>query len=317
MSQEEDDAENALVAELRALAGGPEGDRFVLTHRGRSITVTHNSGSSSNVTFRASYDAAARADHPALTGAGASEGTYRAPPRSDQQALIAPRPLAIVLRTRPREGLPTAYVTGDRAFDGSVFVDTPTTNQAVLAAVLGPEVRAAVLALFELDFHRITIDDEGFLDGSDVVEAYLWTFASSEPPRARAARGLDAFVSLLDHLPKITASGEGPAFPKTPVWVNVSGWLGLAGVLAWLPVGFFVDKVTQSQDGAPLAIATLLALASGLLCQWIVASTLRRQLGMPHDGSFARVFFSRIKVFFGAAAFVFFIVSLGFVLGAK
>jgi hypothetical protein len=35
---------------------------------------------------------------------------------------------------------------------------------------------------------------------------------------------------------------------------------------------------------------------------------------MPHDGSFVRVFFGRIKVFFGAAAVVFFAVMLGVLL---
>ena len=152
MSREEDDAENALVAELRALAGEPAGDRFVVSRRGRSITVTHDGGSSSSLTLRASYDAVARA------AADTNEGTYRGSPRVDR-ALVAPRPLAIVLRKDAPRGIRTAYETGDRRFDDAVFVDTPTTNPTVLAAVLGPEVRAAVLTLFELGFLRVTIDD--------------------------------------------------------------------------------------------------------------------------------------------------------------
>jgi hypothetical protein len=292
MSQEEDDAENALVAELRALAGGPEGDRFVISRRGRSITVTHNSGSTSSLTLRASYDAAARAD----------------------QGLVAPRPLDIVLRSDAPHELPTAYRTGDARFDGAVFVDTPTTNQQVLAVVLDAEVRAAVLALFALDFHRVTIDTQCALDGADVVEAYLWTFASSEPPHARAARALDAFSDILDHLPKIASSGEEPAFPKTPLWVNLAGWFGVVGVLAFVPTWYFVRSQTRTEDDAPQSIAMLVAIVSGLIASRLARSALRRRLGVPHDGSFARIVFSRIKIFWGAAALVFYAAMLGVLL---
>ena len=297
MGQEEDDAENALVAELRALAGSPEGDRFVVSRNGRSIRVTHNSGSSSSLTLRASYDAVARA-HPS--------------------ALVAARPLAIVLRSdTPAHGIPTAYRTGDGRFDAAVFVDTPTTNREVLAAVLGPEARAAVLGLFAVGFHRVTIDDANPLDGSDVVEAYLWTFASSEPPRERAAQCLDAFTKLLDHLPKVTSSGEAPAEPKAPAWVRVSGFIGLIGVLAMVPAWILVGRVTGTQDDAPQSIALLASLACGLVAWWITRSTLIRQLGMPQTGSFLRVVSARIKVFFGVAAIVFLTAMLGVLLAHR
>lgn len=306
MSQEEDDAEYALVTELRALAGQREGDRFLISRRGRSITVTHNSGSTSSLTLRASYDAAA----------GTNDGPYRASPRM-HQALVAPRPLAIALRTDAPREIRTAYQTGDRRFDDAVFVDTATTNREVLAAVLGPEVRAAVLTLFELDFLRVTIDDRCPLDGADVVEAYLWTFASREPPRERAARAIDAFSDILDHLPKIASSGEEPALPKPAIWIGLSGWLGLVGVVALLPTGAIVAEKTKIDDGGPQAVALLLAIASGLIMSRVARSSLRRQLGMPQDGAFLRVGIARIKVFVGAAAIVFYAVIFGVLLAHR
>lgn len=316
MSREEDDAEASLVAELRALAGSPAGERFVVSWRGRSITVTHNAGSSSSVTLRARYDAVARSDHPALAAADTSEGTYRAPPRSDR-ALVAPRPLGIVLRNDAPRGLRTAYETGDRRFDDAVFVDTATTDREVLAAVLGPEVRAAVLALFELGFLRVTLDDWCPLDGPDVVEAYLWTFASREPPRERAARCLDVFVIILDHLPKLASSGDEPAPPKPPVWIGLSGWVGLMGVLAVAPTWWFVVKETGREDGAPQSIALLVAIASGLIASRVARPALIRELGVPQSGAFLRVASARIRVFLGAAALVFFAAMVGVLLAQR
>ena len=310
MSREEDDAENALVAELRALAGEPAGERFAVSRRGRSITVTHDGGSSSSLTLRASYDAVARA------AADTNEGTYRGCPRVDR-ALVAPRPLAIVLRKDAPRGIRTAYETGDRRFDDAVFVDTPTTNPTVLAAVLGPEVRAAVLTLFELGFLRVTIDDRCALDGPDVVEAYLWSFASSGPPRERAARCLDAFASILDHLPRIASSGDEPPLPEPPVWVGVSGWLGLVGALAVAPAWWFVANETRSEDDAAQSIALLAAIASGMIASRLARPALRRRLGMPQSGALLRVAVARIKVFLGAAALVFFAAMLGVLLAHR
>lgn len=308
MSREEDDAESALVAELRALAGSPTGDQFVISRRAHTITVTHNGGSSSNVRFRASYDAAARADHPAL--AAPSGGNYRAAPA--RQTIVAPRPLAIVLRNQAPLGVRTAHQTGDQRFDASVVVDTATTRADVFSAVLGPEMRAAVLTLFDLGFRSVSIDDRSVVDGSDVVEAYLWTFASSSPPAERAARCLDAFATILDHLPQIVASGEEPADPTPPIWVNVIGGLGLAALVGGAALGMLLDKHVQCGEGGcagpPLAIVAAIVL--GLVAQWVAASSLRMQLGMPQAGSFGRVAIARLKVFFGAASLVFFVAML-------
>jgi hypothetical protein len=219
-----------------------------------------------------------------------------------------------MLRTDAPTGIRTAYETGDRRFDDAVFVDTPTTRRDVLAAVLGPEVRAAVLTLFELGFLRVTIDDRCVLDGSDVVEAYHWSFTFRDPPRERAARCLDAFTSILDHLPKIASSGDEPELPKPSVWIRASGWVGLLGLLALEPTWWLVAKETRTVDDAPQSIALVAAVVIGLIASRVARSALRRQLGMPHDGSFVRVFFGRLKIFFGAAAVVFFAVMLGVLL---
>lgn len=304
MSREEDDAEIALVAELRALAGSPEGDRFVISRRGHSITVTHNSGSSSNVRLRASYDAAARADHPALAAPNA--GSYRAPP--PRQAIVAPRPLAIVIRNRVPVGARTAHVSGDPRFDASVVVDTATSRPDVLSAVLGAEVRASVLTLFDLGFRDVTIDDRSVVDGSDGVEAYLWTFASSVPPADHAARCLDAFATILDHLPQIASSGEEPLDPTAPIWVGVLGWLSLFAAPAG---GFFAAHTKCTEEGcAGPSIAILAAILSGLAAQLVARGTLREQLGMPQAGSFGRVALARLKVGIGVGSLVFFLAML-------
>ncbi len=95
----------------------------------------------------------------------------------------------------------------------------------MLRAVLDPEVRAAVLTLFELGFHRVKIDD-AIIEGPGHVEAYRWSFASPDPPAARGARCLAAFARVLDNLPAIAASGEAHASPQPDAWVRVLGWLG-------------------------------------------------------------------------------------------
>lgn len=291
MSQEEDDAESGLVAELRALAGAGAGarreeagdDGTFDVRRGRhTITVIHNSGSSSNLRLRVAYDDVARADHPALPNRG-SDGSYRQAP--SRGSLSAPRPLAIALDHETladalavAEGIRREHQTGDHAFDRAVFVGTPTTDDAVLRAVLNPEVRAAVLSLFALGFLRVTIDDAILPGSPGFVEAYLWSFASSDPPAERGARSLDAFVRLLDHLPAITPSTEAHAPPDAgSVLIRVLGWVGAVGVLAGALVWWLVMSSEQCMEGIALrehcgwssAISFLVAFAAGVIASLI------------------------------------------------
>lgn len=284
----------------------------MITRRRHSITVIHNAGSSSNLRLRASYDAAARADHPALASASGDAG-YRQPSRQSG-VLVAPRPLGIVLRSdRPKE-ISTAHETGDRAFDQAVFVDTATSDRAVLEAILGPELRAGVLALFELGFLRVTIDEEPPLGGPGAVEASLWSFASAEPPPQQAARCLDAFASILDNLPKISSSGEAPKGPAAPAWLTASTAVGLVGLLAIWPACWLAGKAKSADDGAPQAIALVAATLGGLIVSWASRGALTRHLGSPRAGATARILVGRVKIFLGAATLVFVAVLAGMLL---
>lgn len=315
MSLEEDDAENALVAELRALAGAgasASDDGSFEVRRGKHvITVVHHRGSSSSLMLRAVYDAVARADHPALVS---SEGAYREAPSRD--SLRAPRPLKILLHPETAADARAEHQTGDAVFDHAVFIETPTTNDAVLRAVLGPEVRAAVLALFELGFLRVSLDDAVLDELPGQVEAYLWTFASSEPPIARASASLDAFARILDHLPAIVSSREkhAPAL-SAPGWIRALGWVGVLGVLVGYPATSFLAKAAQCidvSDGASMreecasrfAIALLVAPIVGIIASFVVRPSLLRRFG-ERSGSFIPIALARLKVLLGSAVLTF------------
>lgn len=335
MSQEEDDAESALVGELRALAGAggrrddsDDGGRFELRWEGRTILVTHNAGSSSSLTLRVAYDDVAGAGHPALVGPSVGGGAYREAP--SRAPLRAPRPLAIALHhetpadTRAvAEGVRREHQTGDHAFDAAVFVDTPTTDDAVLAAVLGPEVRSGVLSLFALGFHRVVIDD-AILDGPGFVEAYLWSFASKDPPAERAARSLDAFTRVLDHLPAVTPSGEAHAPPHPGGWTRVLGWVGAVGLVAGAPAWWLVATAARCTEGWSLlpecashsAVALLVALVGGAIASRIARPGLIRRFG-ERSGSFVPIMVARAKVFAGAAVLVFFLLQAALLLAQR
>jgi hypothetical protein len=328
MSQEEDDAESALVAELRALAGDGAGDdgQFEVRWGGHTITVIHNSGSSSNVRLRAAYDDVARADHPALVSLSENDGSYRQAPSPG--SLRAPRPLAIALHHETpadaravAEGVRREHQTGDHAFDTAVFIATPTTNDAVLRAVLGPEVRAAVLSLFALGFLRVTIDD-AIIGDRGFVEAYLWSFTLRDPPAERGRRCLDAFARVLDHLPTITPSGEAHASPNPGGWIRFLGWVGVVGVLAGVPALWLgVAMSAQCTEDSPLrpeceaggSVALIAALVVGAIASWIARPALIRRFG-ERSGSFLPVAAGRLKVFAGCAVLAFFLLFFAFLL---
>lgn len=337
MSQVEDDAESSLVAELRKLAvagsrtdGSDDDGEFAVRWAGHTITVVHNGGSSSNLRLRAVYDHVARADHPALVRPSANDGSYRHAP--SRRSLRAPRPLAIALHHEtPKdaravaEGARREHQTGDLAFDTAVFVDTPTTDDAVLHAVLGPEVRAAVLSLFALGFLRVTIDDAIIPGRPGVVEAHLWSFALRDPPPERGARCLDAFARVLDHLPPIEPSGEEHVSPAPGGWIRVLGWVGGVGVLAAVPASWLVASSARCAEGSSLrphcesssAIALLVALVVGVVASFLARPALIRRFG-ERSGSFLPIAAARAKVFAGCAVLAFFVVffALVFALGA-
>lgn len=212
----EDSYESALVTELQALAGAASGTHeFAVVVGGQAMTVRYRqwSSSPSELSLAAPYDQAVRAG--------------RAAP------LVAVRPLAIELRPErgedraaKREGINREWQTGDPAFDAAVYVSTPTENAAVLAAVLGPEVRRAVLELFALGFRRVCVDDDG------VVRAEVTEFVIHAPQQGRGRLAVDAFSRVLSSLPAVVASGGSHPAPPFAGTTRTLGRLAvLFGVL--------------------------------------------------------------------------------------
>ncbi len=244
-----DTPESDLVRDLRQKAGKKSEDRFTVTHGDVVVGVSYSGGSSSSLSLHAKYDLHAKRDH----GDGRDGGSYRqtAVPR----ALVATRPMQIVLRPEAygdiqakEQGVNREHQTGDATFDDAVYVDSPTTENEVLRAILNPEVRAAVRDLFALGLRRITIDDT-----LSNVEAYVSEFATAQEKPNRAELMLDAFARLLSSVPAVRDSGAVHA--PAPF-----GWLtGLGGVLAAIlglgaiPLFFLIasgfDCTESSADG--------------------------------------------------------------------
>jgi hypothetical protein len=223
------DAEADLIEDLRAIAGVGATDGFVIELAPHPITVLYRSGSSSSLTLQARYDDVARDDLEQSAPAGlATRAGYRGSGRAPR--LVAVRPLAIKLRREDagdvvakREGINAEHQTGDADFDREIYVDTPTIDARVLGAVLGPAVRAGVLALFALGFQQVTIDDGG------LIEAHLSSFTERAPTPGRGRRAVAAFAEVLSALPLITPSGG--AHPALPVWARpLPLWVFIASV---------------------------------------------------------------------------------------
>lgn len=221
-----DDSESALVAELRGLArAAAHADSFVIARDRLRIEVSYSGGSSSSLTLTARYDDVARPVPPA------------AGYRDVVAALRAPRPMRITLRPEDgsdvaakREGVSVEWQTGDEEFDPRVYVETDTTEPAVLSAVLNAEVRAATLALIDLGFKTVILDDDG------EVIARVVEFVQRVPRPKRGQRAIDAFARLLSNLPSVTHVHA----PREPV--PLLGWtrlLGVIGAIGWgLNVGY-------------------------------------------------------------------------------
>ncbi len=216
---------------------------FVVRHGGYAIRVEYSAGSSKDLSLHADYDTVARADHADARG-------YRA---GAVRPLAAPRPLAIELRREDgghvaarARGLNVEWQSGDVAFDRAVYVDTPTTDPEVLAAVIGPEVRRAVCELLALGFLTVSIDDDG------AVCACITEFTTMDRPRAnRGADALSAFAHIHANLPAIATSGR--TVRHRPL-VGVTIGLALVGAAGWGCNYFYLNAVLAiSRDAWDLA----------------------------------------------------------------
>ncbi|MBK8259484.1 MAG: hypothetical protein IPK82_43360 [Polyangiaceae bacterium] len=197
------DVESALMIELRALAGVPEGQtQFLLTRRGVQISVTYSGGSSSSITFSAAYGR-----YGARTGVvAAGYRTWSQPPR-------APRPLQIELRRETAwnvknkaAGIDREVQTWDPEFDKSVYIDTSAPDNAVSFVLSQQPARtAAITLLVQEQFGSITIDDS---EGR--ITASLTTFVVVAPKPNRGAFLADTFATLVLNLPTIEGYGTKP-----------------------------------------------------------------------------------------------------------
>lgn len=98
----------------------------------------------------------------------------------------------------------------------------------MLAAVIGPEVRAGAVELLRLGLRSVSIDDDGRVEASLAANE----LASS----AVAERVLVAFERILGSLPRVTHSGK--AHPAQPLSA-LTKVLGLVGAVGWATnVGF-------------------------------------------------------------------------------
>ena len=258
--------ESALVAELQALANVPPGTgSFAIRCSAGTVTVVYKqfSSSPSELTLEARYDDVARVV-PTLPN-------YRDLPAG--APVVATRPMDIHLRhedgedrAAKDEGLNVEWQTGDRAFDEAVYVSTPGHGAEVLSAVLGPDVRGAVMSLFGLGFRKVSIDDHG------VVRLELTEFVVTRPREGRGRDAMDAFGRLLTNLPVVTASGASHApipFARTTAAFSYTAlFFGLVFFFSSV-VPFVYPSIVETPlrfaSGAGAVAASCVAIALGIL----------------------------------------------------
>jgi hypothetical protein len=281
--------ESDLVKELRALAGVKGSpDDFVLVLEGVRIRVSYSGGSSSSLALTVDYDAhAGDADRDGASG-------YR-----ERAALSAVRPMRVTLRPESSDdrdgkasGLNVEFQTGDDVFDKKVYIDAPSAEP--LPRVLSADVRAAALALFDLQFTSIAIDD---IQGH--VSARITSFSSLNPKRADGKPGLaaaTAFAKLARSLPRV-ARREG-AHPETPLQgTTILGYaIGGAGLLLGPPFYFLVLAPHGcSNDDLPSAQAlqctlpgiagVVVGLVAGAVATTLVTSHAHARFAGRSDGA--------------------------------
>lgn len=265
----EDSYESALVTELQALAGVASGTHeFAVGVGGQAITVHYHQWSSgpSDLSLVASYDDAARVGRAPQPGAYGHHDVTRAP-------LVAVRPLAIELRPEhgedraaKRDGLNREWQTGDPAFDAAVYVSTRTDSPHVLAAVLGPDMRRAVLELFSLGFRRVCIDED------HLVRAEVTEFVIQAPHQGRGRLAIEAFARVLGSLPAVVASGASHPEPPLAGTTRTLQWLAvLFGLLFGLQFAGMLYVVVGAHAVSPVTdpAGSLLRLLTAVLGPWL------------------------------------------------
>jgi hypothetical protein len=292
------DVEADLLIALRRIAGVAAGSDFTIRDGDVSFRVEYVGGSSSHLTLRAPYDAVARAE----VVPGTRAARYRASARGG--VLTAIRPMAIVLRAEnaadrmaKTEGVSREHQTGDDAFDQAVYIDSPTTDEAVLAALLNDAVRGAASKLLSLGFDSVTLDD-----GERQVTAVISGFRHLRNAEEPASLIVNAFATLLRGLPPVRAGdGAHPARSRLPAIAAVAG---LIAALVVGPIGFFVVAGSHgctepAADGEGVSLkdgcggTELIALVAALVAGMIAFSAARavaRPRMSGHSDSHGRIF---------------------------
>jgi hypothetical protein len=271
------DVEADLLIALRKIAGVPEGDAFTICEADVSFAVDYKGGSFSHLTLRALYNP--------------REPSYRSNARWD--AITAVRPMSIVLRAEKTsdrdakaEGINREYQTGDEAFDSGVYVDSPTTDEAVLGAVLNDMVRAAAMDLVLLGFEDVTIDD-----GNRQVSAWISGFRHLGAPDEAASRIVRAFANLLRGLPPVReAAGR---HPRRSILPAVSVWAGLMLALPFGLGAFFgvadshncLDTNGLKSECGGLVPPFAVAIVAGAIACGVARAVARRRMTGDSDSS--------------------------------
>lgn len=260
-----------LDGALRRLAGAGSGVReFRVTVGAVTVSVRiaeDNDGDPTWLVLSCRYDRFAGGA--GVSAAGALDGAR----------LQAVRPMAVRLTREEgsdaeskRDGLVWEWQSGDEDFDRRVFVNSPTTDEHVLGAVLHAEARVQVLALLSLGFEAIELDNA---DGEVCARMSASKMAELRGARAHAtaADAVQAFAKLASGLPRVAATGgvHPPVpFARETGCLRAIAWAGfllnvplLAGV-AWCVERLVGRPAVERELSFPMvALGLGLALVGG------------------------------------------------------
>lgn len=218
-----------FVRGLRALGPPGAGSDFVVTHRGVPIRVRAFDGSAEHMVLETPYLGAPR--------------EHALDYRSAAGALLAPRPMDIVLRRESAEdvrgkerGVAIEVQTGDPDFDARVYVDSPSRHDVSRAVLAAAPLRAAVRALLDARAGPLTIDT---MDAA--ISLRLDTFGGLP---ADVGWTLEHFATIATSVPEVRASSE--ARPASS-WLGVQLLLGAAAILGILPTLLVVFTVLPAR----------------------------------------------------------------------
>ncbi|NUQ72415.1 MAG: hypothetical protein HUU21_02565 [Polyangiaceae bacterium] len=240
--------ELSLVEQFRAIAGASrDQNRFSIARpAGHSVSVVFSPGSSESLELAVKFPS---------HEAGLPKSERR---RAIALPLSAPRPLYIKLsregasHVRAKEmGINREVQLGDPAFDGQVYINSPSGDEIIREVLSDEGARSAVRQLLDRDASVIVLDDEA---GRVVV--FVIEFRQRSPDQSRAERILAQMDKLAQSLPAVSAAPGGPLRDWLAISLIMSGILAFVGMLAAPLLYFYLTpercRVTRG-DGMHLA----------------------------------------------------------------